>query len=194
VAHSRGRSRQSVGSLVAPIATSLVLLHLPAAAAAPASSGASSPRTDGRLTESTSVTLVEVPVQVVRNGEPVRGLKASDFEIVEGRQTRPITGFDVVDLAAPENRLLSADIPAAGKRHFLLLFDLANSKPKTIARAQVGPLVPGSGGRPDVYNAFFRLPTKLAPGSYRLVVTGTGPGGTLSAAAPFAVAGGGAAR
>jgi VWFA-related protein len=89
-----------------------------------------------RLTESTQVTLVEIPVQVVRDGEPVRGLQASDFEIVEGRQPHPITGFDMVDLAAPENRLLSADIPAAAKRHFLLLFDLANSKPKTIARSR----------------------------------------------------------
>jgi VWFA-related protein len=93
-------------------------------------------RAADRLTETTQVTLVEIPVQVVRDGEPVRGLKASDFEIVEGRQQRPITGFDMVDLGAPENRLLSADIPAAAKRHFLLLFDLANSTPKTIARSR----------------------------------------------------------
>ncbi len=89
-----------------------------------------------KYTDTSQVTVVEVPVQVVRDGQPVRGLKAEDFVITEGRKQQPITGFDVVDLSAPENRVLSADIPAAGKRHFLLLFDFANSSLKSMARAR----------------------------------------------------------
>ncbi len=92
---------------------------------------------DRTFTESTGVTVVEVPVQVVRDGEPVRGLTAADFEITEGRRRQPITGFDVVDLGTPEAQRISADIPAAGKRHFLLLFDLANSNPKSLRQSRV---------------------------------------------------------
>ncbi len=33
------------------------------------------------FTESTEVVVVEVPVQVVRDGQPVRGLTAADFEV-----------------------------------------------------------------------------------------------------------------
>ncbi len=44
---------------------------------------------------------VEVPVQVVRDGEPVRGLTAADFEVFEGPQEAAVTGFEVVDLAGP---------------------------------------------------------------------------------------------
>jgi VWFA-related protein len=91
---------------------------------------------DRSFTENTQVTVVEIPVQVVRDGEPVRGLTAADFEITEGRKHHAITGFDVVDLATPESRRLSADIPAAGKRHFLLLFDLANSNPKSLRQSR----------------------------------------------------------
>src|SRR6266852_4439649 len=66
-----------------------------------------------KFSDTTHVTLVEVPVQVVRDGEPVRGLSAADFTIHEGSKLRPITGFDVVDLAAPASQALSAPIPSA---------------------------------------------------------------------------------
>ena len=35
----------------------------------------------GTFTESTDVVVVEVPVQVIRDGTPVRGLTADDFEV-----------------------------------------------------------------------------------------------------------------
>ena len=50
------------------------------------------------FTESTQVVVVEVPVQVVRDGEPVKGLTAADFEVFDGRKKVPITGFEVLDL------------------------------------------------------------------------------------------------
>lgn len=42
---------------------------------------------------STEVVEVEVPVQVVRDGQPVRGLTAADFELSEGRKKLPLTGL-----------------------------------------------------------------------------------------------------
>jgi VWFA-related protein len=113
-----------------------LMLSLALAPAAPAAEGPAAAADPQAFSETTQVTAVEIPVQVVRNGEPVRGLTAADFEIWEGRKQQAITGFDMVDLAAPENQRLSAAIPAAGRRHFLLIFDLTNSQPKYVMRAR----------------------------------------------------------
>ena len=83
--------------------------------------------------DTTDVVVVEVPVQVLRDGEPVRGLTAGDFEIHEGRKELAITGFEVVDLEAPATAARSSAVPAAARRHFLLLFDFSFSDPQSIA-------------------------------------------------------------
>jgi VWFA-related protein len=111
-------------------------LAAPAAGAGSASAQPSAQPSGQGFAETTQVTAVEVPVQVLRDGEPVRGLTAADFEVWEGRKRHAITGFDVVDLAKPENQLLSASLPAAGRRHFLLVFDLSNSTPNSMIRAR----------------------------------------------------------
>src|ERR1700732_3673998 len=49
--------------------------------------------------ETPEVGAVEIPVQVVRDGEPVRGLTAADFELYEGRKRQVLTGFDVGGLS-----------------------------------------------------------------------------------------------
>jgi VWFA-related protein len=79
----------------------------------------------------------------VRDGEPVRGLKATDFEVWEGRRRLAVTGFESLDLASPAAGAgtgagtgKTAGVPAAARRHFLLLFDLAFSEPRSIARAR----------------------------------------------------------
>jgi VWFA-related protein len=82
---------------------------------------------------SSEVVEVEVPVQVVRDGQPVRGLKADDFELYEGRKKLAVAGFHVVDLASPAAR---GAVPLAGRRQFLLLFDLAFSDPKPVIAAR----------------------------------------------------------
>ncbi|HVT57724.1 MAG TPA: VWA domain-containing protein [Thermoanaerobaculia bacterium] len=90
-----------------------------------------------RLTEVTQVTAVEVPVHVVRDGLPVRGLKAADFEVYLGKQQLAIAGFDVLDVAAPA--AAGAELTtgsAALRRHFLLLFDLSFSEPRSLLRAR----------------------------------------------------------
>ncbi len=79
------------------------------------------------------VLAVEVPVQVVRDGEPVRGLQAGDFQVWEGRRRLPVTGFEALDLTAAGR---GAEAPAAARRHFLLMFDLAFSQPKAIVKAR----------------------------------------------------------
>jgi VWFA-related protein len=94
--------------------------------------------------ETTSVVAVEVPVTVVRGDEPVRGLTAADFEVYDGRKEQKINGFEVVDLAAPPAAARQgkgaaagpAAVPIAGRRHFMLLFDLSFSEPSAIARAR----------------------------------------------------------
>ncbi|HLE83717.1 MAG TPA: VWA domain-containing protein, partial [Thermoanaerobaculia bacterium] len=87
--------------------------------------------------ETVEIVTVEVPVQVLRDGEPVRGLTAEDFEILEGRRPQPITGFEVIDLSLMSNaQAARAEIPAAGRRHFLVLFDLSFSSPSAIVRAR----------------------------------------------------------
>jgi VWFA-related protein len=90
------------------------------------------------FSEVTQVTAVEIPVQVVRDGEPVKGLTAKDFEVKENRKTLPIVGFDMVDLGAPGANTTKAvaQMPAAARRHFLLLFDLSNSEPRSLVLAR----------------------------------------------------------
>jgi VWFA-related protein len=93
-----------------------------------------------RFGETTSTVVVEVPVQVLRDGQPVRGLTRDDFEIYDGRRKQQITGFEVVDLqpaAAPATAAAAkAPTTRAARRHFLVLFDLAISDPKAVVKAR----------------------------------------------------------
>src|ERR1700720_3496723 len=89
----------------------------------------------GALAETTEVVAVQVPVQVVRNGEPVRGLTAADFEVYDGRRKQKVTGFEVLDLAGERGPAMAALAPAL-RRHFLLLFDLSFSEPSSIVKAR----------------------------------------------------------
>lgn len=92
---------------------------------------------EGRFGEDVNVLVVEVPVQVLRDGEPVRGLTADDFEILEGRKKRDIVGFDVVDLSLTQGPGAGApSVPVAARRHLLLFFDLSFSRPSSIVRAR----------------------------------------------------------
>lgn len=94
----------------------------------------------------TEVTVVEVPVQVVKDGEPVRGLTAKDFELYDGRKKVPVTGFEVLDLTAPAPAAgtpaaaAAPQVPVSARRHFLMLFDLSNSEPKSILKARAAAI------------------------------------------------------
>ncbi len=91
-----------------------------------------------RFSDLTTVFVVEIPVQVERDGVPVRGLTRDDFEVRDGRKKLEIVGFEEIDLevvGAAEDKA-AVDLPVAARRHFLFLFDLALSNPAKVARAQ----------------------------------------------------------
>ncbi len=99
------------------------------------------PATQPVYTDITEVTAVEIPVQVLLDGKPVRGLTADDFTVYQGKDRQAVTGFDVVDLyGAPAGPTPSTpqntEVPQAARRHFLLLFDLSFSEPKAIVKAR----------------------------------------------------------
>ncbi len=96
------------------------------------------PAQEGRFGEQIGVVQVEIPVQVLRDGEPVRGLTREDFEVFEGRKQREIVGFEVVDLSmtSPAPGAPVPQPPVAARRHFLLLFDLSFSSPSSIVRSR----------------------------------------------------------
>jgi VWFA-related protein len=87
------------------------------------------------------VVAVEVPVNVVgRDGEPVRGLTAADFEVYDGNELQKITSFEVIDLKTVETtrrEAPAAEMPSGARRRFLLLFDLSFSTPTSILKARM---------------------------------------------------------
>jgi VWFA-related protein len=134
----------------------LALAPIPTSATSPTSApGATSPPRE-RFEDTSQVLAVEVPVNVTgRDGQPVRGLKASDFEVFDEGRAQPITSFEMVDLdllgtggAAPGGPASATVRPAASpkageplessaRRHFLLLFDLSFSNPIAILKARL---------------------------------------------------------
>jgi len=127
---------------------SLTIAALILASGAHAQSAQSAPP-GAKFSGETTVTVVEVPVQVVLKGEPVRGLKASDFTVYDEGEARPVQFFDVVDLeegTVESSREASPvegpapPVPTAARRHFLLFFDLDFTPVQFIAEAQKAAL------------------------------------------------------
>lgn len=91
------------------------------------------------VNESAEAVLVEVPVRVTdRNGNPVRGLEAKDFQVFDDGKKQEIVAVDTIDLAhrtaAPGEP--AEPIPPAARRHFLILFDFSFAHPRSILAAQ----------------------------------------------------------
>jgi VWFA-related protein len=89
--------------------------------------------------ETAEVVLVEVPVRVVdRDGQPIRGLKATDFELFDDGKKQEIVGFDAIDLARKSRETPGAAEPLnpAARRHFLILFDLTFARSSAVIAAQ----------------------------------------------------------
>jgi VWFA-related protein len=83
----------------------------------------------------TEVNAVEIPVQVLLDGKPVRDLKADNFAVYQDKGKQLVTGFEAVDLyAIPGDK--AQEVPVPARRHFLLLFDLAFSEPKAVVQAR----------------------------------------------------------
>ncbi len=115
--------------------------RIPAAGAALllfAAVSAGEPR-DLQLSDDVQVSLVEVPVHVTLNGEPVRDLTVDNFRVFDRGKEVPIVSCDVIDLSMETMRkkgLMEPQISIAARRHFLLLFDLAFSDPASVHRAR----------------------------------------------------------
>jgi VWFA-related protein len=108
------------------VALLLLLFVLPAASRDP-------------LVEKARSLLVEVPVHVTIDGEPLRGLTIDNFEIYDRGKLQEINSLDVLDLsllAGGEADALAPHVSLAARRHFLLLFDLTHSKQRSLARAR----------------------------------------------------------
>ena len=90
-----------------------------------------------QVKESITVSYVEVPVTVVdRSGDPIRGLTAANFEIVDEGKKRDIAGFDTIDFTSVDSVKNVAPINPAARRNFLIVFDMTFSSPHTVTRAQ----------------------------------------------------------
>jgi VWFA-related protein len=133
---------RAVRNRPSPSLLPVLLLLLVAAAPAPS-------RKPAEVFEGSShVVAVEVPVNVIgRDGAPVEGLTAKDFEVYDGNERQKISSFEVIDLkktaAAPDSPEAAAaerapeDVPASVRRRFLFLFDLSFSSPTSIFKARV---------------------------------------------------------
>jgi VWFA-related protein len=119
----------------------LLLLLLPLLA------GAAAPPSKTTFEGTSQVVAVEVPVNAVgRDGEPIRGLTAADFEVYDGSELQKITSFEVIDLKLLQGALGTAgapstrsaeDLPPSARRHFLFLFDLSFSSATSVLKARM---------------------------------------------------------
>jgi len=92
------------------------------AALAPRAAGQAPAPVPGKaVAETSAVTAIEIPVNVVgRDGKPVANLRKEDFELYDQNKRQEISGLDVVDLRAGT----SADAPPSARRHWLIVLDL----------------------------------------------------------------------
>ena len=91
--------------------------------------------------ETSDVIVIEVPVQVLRGTEPVKGLTRDDFTVLDGKKKLEIVGFDEIDLSLTDDGRFWTEsdreaLPVSGRRHFLMLFDLSFSDPESILRSR----------------------------------------------------------
>lgn len=86
--------------------------------------------------EKVTVQYIEVPVTVLRDGKPVRGLTKDNFELTDDGKKRGIDSFEAIDFASSAGAAAVSPLNPASRRNFLLLFDLSYSNPTSIVRAQ----------------------------------------------------------
>jgi VWFA-related protein len=99
--------------------------------------GGAAAQEPGPVRETAEVSLVEVPVRVLgRDGAPLHGLEAKDFNLVDDGRRQEIVGFDAVDLAERAAAPGGEPPPGPARRRFLILFDFSFARPKSIVAAR----------------------------------------------------------
>jgi len=91
-----------------------------------------------RFLEQATVTVIEVPVVVLKDGSPVRDLAVDDFVLLQDGIEQSITGFERVELSRLETGAAVAEqspISLGGRRYFFLAFDLSHTQPVNALRA-----------------------------------------------------------
>jgi VWFA-related protein len=92
------------------------------------------------LTEKVEVIATEVPVHVTfKNGEPVRGLTADNFELLDNGKRQTITSFEVHDVSieVPAERTPEATVASlSARRHIVFLFDFTFSQIGSLQRSR----------------------------------------------------------
>jgi VWFA-related protein len=115
-------------SVAAAVATMLAAIGVGSRALA------DEPRT---VRESIDVTVVEVPVRVLdRSGEPVRGLTAADFTLIDQGRPQTITAVDAIELGDSARPVERGSVSSAARRRYLLLFDFAFARPNAVVAAR----------------------------------------------------------
>ena len=98
------------------------------------------------LREEVTVSIVEVPVFVSKNGVAVKGLTKDDFELRVNGKVHPIEAFDVLEFnrqteaqIEPDRGASPLERPLTQRRLMVLLFDVSNSSQAAVwrSRAQV---------------------------------------------------------
>ena len=122
---------------------SLLVLLAAAVASAPAGAADARSRRDSALNAEVRVTLVRLPVEVSSSrGEPTRGLGVADFVVTADGKPLPVIAVEEVDLAGSASASTPAastpaanPLPAAARRHLLMLFDFAFTRPERLVGA-----------------------------------------------------------
>ena len=102
------------------------------------SAAAESPSSTYR--DTATVTVIEVPVVVLEGRTPVRGLSADDFLVLQDGVEQTMASFEQVDLSLTtmgSRQQGEQTVSLAGRRYFLLAFDLAHMQPHNARRAVV---------------------------------------------------------
>jgi VWFA-related protein len=76
-----------------------------------------------------------------KDGKPVAGLTAADFELLDDGKKQPINGVDVIDLARLASVPTGANatpVETAARRHWLMIFDLTYTSLSGLLRARDG--------------------------------------------------------
>ncbi len=95
-------------------------------------SRAEEPPADAAFGDRLSVSLIEIPVQVLDDGRPVRGLRRESFQVSARGQRLPLVAFEVLEA---EIGATEGAAPPAVPRNFLLVFDFFYGDRNGLARA-----------------------------------------------------------